>query len=419
MNKSIFRFICLLLIEQTILQNVPNSAKKVFYLPMKKDHKYGDDICYYREEIDEKHDYTIYYVKPCEKGKYCENEVDNQPFGFCRDIPTNATDFPTYEGDCNSNGECLKDLDCDNGKCKKITKVCPSADVSHPDFPFFDTLGSFTCHGYNDKTTDDTKSCKKYDPQFSNTNPKYYTGSDITYGKYPGLPKVCGITRYTSITDNYDVTTSTGTVQKSYERWIKESEDWCTIGEAEDGDFVVNEIYCKSGFTLEFYPNKDLIDPSNSDAGYSQSRLKMCVTPIKIDKSNPEVGTVVTYKIKDGNEQKYNYDKYYTSTALDDETVLKSQLYKEFSEEFQNASDEDKKNCYRLPQNIAENCQNIKLLKLYYFHEKINEYLFYKDTKDLEKVLHFKIQRLYHRYYDLSNYLNLNYLFLLLIIILL
>ena len=385
---------------------------------MKKDHKYGDDICYYRQEIDEKHDYTVYYVKPCEKGKYCETEIENQPFGFCKDVPTNAIDFPTYEGDCNSNGECPTGLVCD-GKCKL---ECSTGEFAFRDDLSLNSLDNF-CKSSGTKTNDDGKHCKMYEYTISSSDPKYITNSEITYGKYPGLPKECGITRYKPVSLSY----SSGTTYKTYTKWVEESKEWCTIGEAEDGDFVDDSRFCKSGFTLLFFPNGDLVDPSNSEAHYRQYPQKMCVTPIQIDKSNPEVGTIVTYKIKDGDEHKYNYLRYnyqvdshdVLEEDLDEYTVIKSQLYTQFIEEFKNASEEDKKSCYKIPQGNEGNCQNIKLLKLFYFSENINDYLFYKDRKDLEKVLHFKIQSEYHRYYELSSYLNLNYLFLLLILILL
>lgn len=435
MNGNILAFILIFLFEQTILLSI---NREKLYLPMKKNHKYGDDICYYRDEIDEKHDYTIYYVKPCEKGKFCEGEIDDQPFGFCRDILTNAIDFPIYEGDCSSNGECLASLDCDNGKCKKS---CPNTY-----FAFYTNYNSVTCKPDTTKTNSDGKYCSLYETKFKDTDPKYYYSRVETIGKYPGLPKECGIVRYKSITDidQYNpVTTGTATTYKSYTRWVEESKEWCTIGEAEDGDFVTDRRFCKSGFTLLFYPKGDLIDPSNTDAHYNASPKKMCVTPIQIDTNNPVVGTIVTYKIKDGNEQKYNYNKYYDRSYVQDsdppvtydpsvpditympvddlreDDVIKSQLYTEFIEEFKNASEEDKINCYRIPQNNVGNCGNIKLLKLYYFMGHIKEYLFYKDRKDLEKVLHYKIQKEYHRYYELSTYVNLNYIFLLLILILL
>ena len=411
MNRNILLFISLCLFEQIILI-IPN--RQFFFLPMKKNNKYGDDICYYRQEIDDKHDFAVYYVKPCEKGKYCEDVGDNE-FGFCKDILTTPIDFPTYEGNCNSNGECLSDLDCDNGKC--IYK-CPN----NNEYPFRYDFNHFDCVPSSFKKTDDGKHYKIYKPTFETSNSKSFNGYEETYGKYPGPPKEKGIIRYTSITDYYPITTADN--YESYTRWIKESEDWCTIGEGEDGVFVTNKKFCKSGFTLKFYPKGDLIDPNIPRYNYNSENLQeMCVTPIQIDKNNPEVGgIIVTYKINDGNELKYNYKKYYHDDNLNENVVIKSQIYTQFIEEFNNSSDEDKKSCYKISldsQVDMGNCQNIKLLKLYYFYFNINDYLFYKDRKDLEKVLHFKIQNDFHRYYEFSSYLNLNYLFLLLILILL
>ena len=432
MNRKALFFICLFIIELII---VSTNDDDVFYyresilLPMKKNHKYGDDICLYREEVDKKRDYNVYYVKPCEKGKYCETDyVDAQPFGFCRDIPTNPIEFSTYEGACSTNGECLDDLKCVNGKCQY---VCYYTSLS----PFNLNSNEFDCYSSTQKTTVDGEHCVIYEEKYNTADPKQYNQDDTeetaTIGKYPGLPKECGIINYKSIpdVDPNGETVSGTTTYKSYTRWIIANKKWCSIGEAEDGVFVDSWKYCKSGFTLKFYPKGDLEDPSYRDqnnnlityhGGYLYQELpkEMCVTPIQIDKNNPEAEVVVTYKIKDGDEQKYNYKKYYHNTDIEQYAVIKSQLYTEFIGEFNNASEEDKKNCYKIEGEL-ENCQNIKLLKLHYFYNHIKEYLFYKNREDLEKVLNFKIQKEYHWYYEFSSYLNLNYLFLLLFLIIL
>lgn len=413
MNKNILAFICLFLIEQTFAFPT-GTGRKTILLPMKKDHKYGDDICYYRE-IDEKLDYDVYYVKPCEKGKYCEDQSPfNQNFGFCRDIPTNITSFPSYGETCSTNGECQSGLVCD-GTCKL---KCSSSLT-----PFQHDLEDFICESNTYKKIE-SQYCKWYEPTYTTTdNTKFYASSIEYSGTFPELPKECGIIRYQAITD-YDytqiVTSGTPPTYKSFTRYIEESMDWCSIGEAKDGDFVNDDNnegwrFCKSGFTLEFYPNGELSNPGDNINNYSPGKIAMCVTPTEIDDSNPLAGCVITYKGKDGSEHKYRA----SSTICNNKNiVIESQLYTEFIEEFNNADAEDKKNCYKIPLGNVGNCQNIKLLKLYYFYNNINDYLFYKDRKDLEKVLHFKIQQAFPRYYELSTYLNLNCLFLLLILIL-
>ena len=422
MNRSIVYFFFFFLFELADT-NPTASQRHEIYLPMKKDHKYGDDICYYRE-IDEKLDYAVYYVKPCEKGQYCEDEVsNNQPFGFCRDILDKPTNFPSYGDACSSDAECQDDLYCD-GTCKL---KCPSGagNVYQTD------INSFSCKTDGYKKID-ANQCTLYEPKYTDYDTiKYFNGNYDTYdGKYPGLPKECGIIRYTTITD-YDTNPFLVNGQNSYHsftRYIKQSEEWCSIGEAKDGDFVFGTRswrFCKSGFTLKFYRNGLLDNPSyysenNPSTPYYNAEMEdMCVTPIEIDLSNPLAGCVITYKIGDGNEQKYNADKY--GITCDEKMVIKSQIYTQFIEAFNDASEEDKKNCYLIPQNNGVgDCQNLKLLKLYYFYNNhINDYLFYKDREKLEKVLDFKIQKLYHRYYQSSTYLNLNFLLFLLILILL
>lgn len=411
MNRNIILFISIFLIEYIL--TIPTSVSRdAIYLPMKKNHKYGDDICYYREN-DEKFYYMIYYVKPCEQGKYCVDQNSyNQKLGFCRDIPTNYTEFPSYGDTCNTNAECPGNSVCDGGECKL---KCSSTQV-----PFKDNYNRFNCLS-NNYLKAKSEYHRSYVYNFAQTDPKYYLGTkDTYYGEYPGLPKEYGIDRYTDYTD-VDPNNAGSTTYKTFTRYLLTAEEWTTIGGAKDGDFVTDWRFCKSGFFLYFYPNGNLEDPSYTNAyiTYNQNLIKMCVTPIKIDMNNPMVdGCVVTYKINDESEKKYKASDYGITCTPDD--VIQSQLYSEFIDEFNNANEEDQKNCYKLPQDFDEpgNCQNRNLLKLAYFYKNIKDYLFYKDREDLEKVLDFKIQQKYLRYSS-SSYLNLKYLFFLLFLILL
>ena len=431
MNINILFVIFLFLIEHYLALPAISSRNYIF-LPMKKDHKYGDDICYYRE-INEKLDYAIYYVRPCEKGQYCENEVSSdQPYGFCRDVETNITDFPGFGDSCSTEGECQNGLTCENSKCNL---KCGSASTQ-----IQYGYNNFYCRPNNLVQFDDNVYCKWYNIEFNTNDPKSYiqpTSTDTLYkGKFPGFPKECGIIEFKPIedVDPSPVSTSPNTYNK-YTRYVIQGKKWCSIGEAKDGDFVEDARFCKSNFALKFYPKGDLIDPSYTSTVtfteiYQEDKYDMCVTPTQIDLNNPLTGgCVITYKGADGSEHKYNVLKAELSSTevenlCDKDNLIKSQLYSEFIDEFNNASEEDKRNCYKIPQGSPRgteytgNCQNIKLLKLYYFYHNIKDYLFYKDRKDLEKVLHFKIQQSYHRYYELSNYLNFNYLFFFLIIIL-
>lgn len=378
----------------------PPSSTTYIYLPMKKDHKFGDDICYYRE-YDEKLLYYIYYVRPCEKGKYCQNEVsDGQPFGYCVDIQTKTTTISNLDESCESDYECHESLNCENSKCRIS---CQNQIYQHD-------LDSFDCHDNNYKQLE-TNQCEfnEYTKDVDN----FYMGSiDHTYeGKYPGLPKKCGKKNYKPYDYPYN-NPSTGAIEKDT-KYRVESKEWCTIGSVPDNEFVDDAVYCNSGFTLNFYPNKQLTKPSKGDIN---SKDKMCVTPIEIDLKNPDVddGCIITYKIGDQSPKKYKASA--SSGLCSQDIIIKSERHRAFADAFNSASDEDKQNCYDITTYIYR-CKNVNLIKLWYFKTKPEDYLFYKDRKKLEKVLDYKIQKIYPTYSEFSHYLNYSYFLFLLILI--
>lgn len=375
----------------------PPSSTSYIYLPMKKDHKFGDDICYYRE-YDEKLTYYIFYVRPCEKGKYCQKEVSNgQPFGYCLDIQTNLTTISNLDGSCESDYECQEDLTCKNSKC---TKQC-SAQYSL----YYHNLNDYECET-NYKQIE-SKYCLLNEFSYDSNN--YLSGNTPYWGTYPGLSNECGKINYKSV--DYPYSTTTGIERDS--RYEVESIEWCTIGSVPDNEFVVDKKYCKSGFTLQFFPNKQLTEPSKY---YTHSKFEMCVTPIEIDIKNPYVGTnecIITYKIGDQGPKKY---KASGTTLCSQNIIINSERHREFADAFNEASDEDKQNCYDID-NYGYHCKNVNLIKLWYFKKHPEDYLFYKDRKKLEKVLDYKIQKEYPTYSEFSQYLNYSYLLFLLILI--
>ena len=402
MNINFLVFICLILFEQQ-LAIITSKDREIIYLPMKKDHKYGDDICYYRE-LDEKPDYAVYYVKPCEKGKYCQDAESSgflQPFGFCKDIQTNATDLITLGKKCSKSCECQGNLVCDDSECKK---KCSSSKTTYQT-----DLNQFSCI---DSSYKKSKYCYEanYKKLNGDNNPITFTLDWDTNGEYPGLPQECGIIIYDEYKETKLNIGSSPASYKNVKHYLEVRKEWCLIGGADDGAFVTDWRFCKSGFTLKFYPNKDVDDPE----GFYSGKKDMCVTPTAIDNNNPlyDSGCIITYKDGEGDEKKYKI-----SGACNEDILIQSQIYTEFIEEF-NKSTEDQTACYRLPLGTPGNCQNINLLKLAYFYQHPNEYLFYKDRKKLDTVLHFKIQEVYHRYYEFGIYLNINYLFVLLFLIL-
>ena len=390
--------------EQVAVPTIPNhppsavSTPSYIYLPMKKDHKYGDDICYYRE-YDEKLLYYIYYVRPCEKGKYCQKEVSNgQPFGYCVDILTNTTTISNLDGPCESNYECQNGLTCENSKC--IKSLCTGLVTYQYD------LTTFHCHDASYKQLE-SKYCQLN--EYSKDTNGFYDGiNDHSYeAKYPGLPNVCGKINYISV----DVRYPAGTGSERDPQYLVESMEWCTIGSVPDNEFVDDAKYCNSGFTLDFFPNKQLKDPSK---GGINTKDKMCVTPIEIDFENPYVGggCIITYKIGEQSPKKY---KATGTTLCSQDIIIKSERHREFAEAFNSASEEDKQNCYDID-TYKYRCKNVNLIKLWYFKQHPEDYLFYKDRKKLKKVLDYKIQKEYPIYSEFSQYLNYSYLLFLLIL---
>ena len=405
MAKSFYLFLLFVFSYEAIpdsLSHPPSSTSSTsyIYLPMKKDHKFGDDICYYRE-YDEKLLYNIFYVRPCEKGKYCQKEVSNgQPFGYCVDIQTNTTTISGLDASCESDLECQEGLTCENSKCRT---TCPNQIYQHD-------LTSFGCHDNSYKQLESNQ-CEL--TEYRKDSDNFYNGAieNTYYGKYPGLPNLCGKRNYKPYDFRY-INPTSGTTEKD-PKYLVESREWCTIGSVPDNEFVDSDEYCNSGFTLSFYPNKQLEDPSKQS---HNTPAPMCVTPIEIDKKNPYVDDdecIITYKIGDQSPKKYKISD--TSGLCTQDIIIKSERHREFAEAFNSASEEDKQNCFDID-TYKYRCKNVNLIKLWYFKKHPEDYLFYKDRKKLEKVLDYKIQKEYPTYSEFSQYLNYSYLLFLLIL---
>ena len=129
MLKSIFILFSLFILCSCLSEYTP-------YQPMHKKSKYGDDVCGYYDREN-----AIYYVRACEKGKYCENPDSNlnQYLSICQDVPTPEVGLSTLNGDCSSNFDCEYDLKCVSNKC---TYTCPT--VGHAPYKYDDQT-SYRC----------------------------------------------------------------------------------------------------------------------------------------------------------------------------------------------------------------------------------------------------------------------------------
>ena len=394
--------------------------REQLWLPMNDNSKYGKDICHYKE-IDEKLDYEIHYAKPCKEGQYCDNfGIDGQPFDICRDLPEYIK-LADLKEQCDDTKDCVNGLNCIDGICTK--KCNTNQDVYH----LYD--GRYICSESKYITSDNI--CSELTYKYVDSIYARGNGYDYKYGTFKDASKECGKINPT------EVTTHASNSNNKNKKYLIKSKEFVSVGEVEDGDFVTDDKYCKSGFALYFYLNGKVTNPGevDTDTTHPQDTNYMflrCVTPIKI---NPD-RKIITYKIGEGNEENYNtnningyvYERGFTGDPDDDSThisfdsidlgieyaIIKNEIMKDYLEAFEDLEDEEKEICI---EDFKNRCTNPDIVRAIYFFDHPDEYLFYHDRKKLKKVLNYKIQSVYHSFSS-NKFLKLNYLVLLLALLL-
>ena len=197
---------------------------------MNKDSKYGDDVCSYTD--DEKK-----YVKPCEKGKFCDtssaiNTIDylkgkyendkTSEIEICQYLP-NVTAFYTHKGSCSNDFECEQGYECIGNEC---SYKCTDSD----DFWYQDSGDHCIDKSFKGTEGICVEETRKRD------GPTEYKYSS------PVPNKICG--KLTFADDPNDNMKGIYYVTK-YEYVYK--------GEVEDGDYVTDEEFCKSVFAIYFF----------------------------------------------------------------------------------------------------------------------------------------------------------------------
>lgn len=385
--------------------------------PMKKKSKYGDDVCKYEEGDFE-------YVKPCEKGKYClERSSQGSDLYICQDLPEGQEGLNTLNEKCSSDFDCEENLECISGNCKL---VCPLTNES----PVKQDGGSYSCTDSTQKAADGVCMLEEYTRDSSGT----VTLSNIKYGNPTGKSQLCGL-----YSDFYDM---------GYQDYKLSEKKYAYIGSVENGNYVSDEILCKSGFALFYYPKGNLQDPYNRGTGFSSTLNKMykrCVTPIAIEHNDPLLSSqkssssssssscVIYYKENDEDTtiKKYNVDQlsniasiYTSSTSYyknelckysDYEFKIKFQSFKEYTT---NLKEEERDKCGVLEGTTYKrySCDNNALIKSWYFYKNPQDYIVYNDREKLEVVLNYLIQKEYPSY-QFSQILNINYLLSLLFLL--
>ena len=418
MSKQIFILLSLFILCSSYLR------------PMEKNSKFGDDICKYE-------DASYEYVRPCEKGKYClDEDSGSNEFYVCQDLPEAQEGLNTIDEKCSSDFDCESNLKCVGGYCKL---------VGCADYPI-KVSGIYTCLPSSMKAAEGV--CESYgyteSPGFSTLD-----SSKDKFGNPTGKSQFCGLLDFHNMgNQNYDV------IEKKY----------AYVGSVENGKYVSDEILCKSGFALFYYPEGNLKDPYSgaTSGGSTNTMYKMCVTPISIDHNDPLLSTqksltsspsssscVIYYKEKDDDTtiKKYNSDQlpnsarnpsspdydrngingiYYSrrSTFAEDlceltdyEFKIKFQQFKEYTS---NLKEEDRDTCGFLEGSTSSyrrySCNNNALIKSWYFYKNPKNYVVYNNRKKLEVVLNYLIQKEYPSY-EFSHILNINYLVILLFLL--
>ena len=419
-------------------------------LPMEKNSKYGDDVCFYTDK--EQH-----YVKPCEKGKFCRStNIDTLDYARGKDVHETSTisicqDLPNINTLYTSREEgCKHDFECEIGyKC--IGNVCsdkcdsgefyydgfdrpiapePLPDPNNPSVPItpisadpfditnpYDLYSSSGCKDNSDKGSDgvcyettlknDGTRTNKFGPPVKNKICGKLTFDDDPRASYKGI---------------YYVT--------KYEYVYK--------GEVEDGEYVNDQELCKSGFALYFFKDGKSEDPKDESAISSNELYLRCVTPISISKSKNDEN-LINYKInEDGKILIYNlnrlqiltnspYTKYYEiyDAYFDNPNpkynfnffVKYIQLkYEKYREYYTSMTEEERKTCGDLDGTNKYTCENNKLIRSWYFYNHPDKYSAYNDRKKIRKIVDYLIQKEYPCY-SLSQFLSIKFIYLLFLLL--
>lgn len=386
MNKTIFIFICLI-----------SALFCSTYLPYKKDKDFDiEGLCEYSKN-------SIYYVKPCEEGKYCKGMGND--LSICSDVP-NITTLQTQGETCKNDFECEYGLYCRNSKCSI------SNDCNNNESPYLTT--------YNGRPYWICKQTKYLD---------YCYYRDLTlqsngeFAESPSLPsldysynpfKVCGKMEIKKRTvTNFGDIYAIQSIESTY------------IGTLKDGEWVYDERACESGFALYFYGDGTLVDPAPNYTGDDEhSMFKKCVTPKSFEKTSSS-DCVVTYG---DNDEKYNVNQkdirnrktilnrnyrfsYESLSSIElscsDYLLKELEMFKKYTAVF---TEEKQKECeknkyYDEPQT----CRDNELRKLYYYYKNPEFYeLYYDEDGKNNDVINYFIQSSYKSYQS-SGFLSFKY----------
>lgn len=366
------------------------SASLSAYIPMKKnkDLKFKDDVCEYSDG-----DYT--YVKPCDEGKYCASSSSlNLQIGYCKDVD-NKIKLKTLNDECTSDFDCESNLVCKSNKCSIDSCSSPNYSIVRL------RDGNWRC------IKDDYKGLCYYEKK-EDTTPEHEEGAEYN--------QVCGkMTLDKSQETDGNIEYKPIKIESNY------------MGSVDDGEFVLDEKACKSGYALYFYGDGSLINPGKTH--YPNQRMyKKCISINQFE--NKDSGCVINYdsdKIYNVNKLngKYtmNLDSYssYTSSIdtsnLCDEPLIKTKMWNKYINLYTN---EKQKECgEKTDIDDLWTCDDDEIAKWYFFCCYPDAYIAYYDEDNKNNdVINYLLQNYFERHIS-SGFLNINFIICLLFLLLL
>ena len=380
-------------------------------LPMKKDSKYGDDVCTYAKD-------SHVYVKHCKKGKFCNGDLaidtldtsigrffEETNIYICQDLPNITSLYDVNEESCTNDFECKTGYKCIGNVC---SIKCDSGYFYSEDGCMKNSLRGTDgiCREITIK-----KNVLNYDFKYSPPEPNKKCGK-LTFADNPNddMKGIYYVNKY----------------------------EYVYKGEVEDGEYVNDQELCKSGFALYFFKDGKSEDPKDESAIISNELYLRCVTPISISKSKNNEN-LINYKInEDGKILIYNlnrlriltnspYTKYYEiyDAYFDNPNpkynfnffVKYIQLkYEKYREYYTSMTEEERKTCGDLDGTNKYTCENNKLIRSWYFYNHPDKYSAYNDRKKIRKIVDYLIQKEYPCY-SLSQFLSIKFIYLLFLLL--
>lgn len=388
------------------------------YLPFKKNKHFPDGTCSYIFEE------NIYYVRDCEKGKYCNDR--GADFSICENIPEVTLLNADSSESCQSNYECENGFACVNSKC--IYPDCATGQQK-----------IITKIGYK---------C------LLSTDSNVFYSKDFKWND--GTSSIVGTTKLDEYGGHFQVggkITSFNVTKDGTNGFIYEPQEivYSDIGSVEDGDFVFDEKACKSGFALYFYGNGELKNPHDN---YNYM-YKRCVTLEEIESFNPGE-CKIKYSL---NDKTYSYNPYqydnnpvtltnsqsshshyppltsipysyfgsipssYLSNLCDPDLKIKTKIFQKYI----GTLTDDIKKCAKKEEKFdisnngyyLETCQNDQLRKWSYLYKHPEYYVLYYDEDDDKgnTIINYLVQKEFPSYQS-SPFLNIKYYICLLFLLL-